>query len=89
MNFSKTAFGNTVARVFAVLILAIGTVAGFKFTSSVNSPTESGVVMAFLSSGEGYADATIDFSLFLNRRDRDFSDFGGVVHMGAAARLKV
>lgn len=46
MNVFKNSFGNLSARVIVVLILAVATVICFRFTSSINSVTESGVFMA-------------------------------------------
>ena len=55
MNFFKNSFGNLSARVITVVILAVGTVIGFKLTSSVNSVTESGVFMALPSRVNGFS----------------------------------
>ena len=55
MNLFSYASGNAFTRVIVVLILALGTVIGFKFTSSVNTGTESGVIMELPSQVNGFS----------------------------------
>jgi hypothetical protein len=55
MNLFSYASGNAFTRVIVVLILALVTVIGFKFTSSVNTGTESGVIMELPSQVNGFS----------------------------------
>jgi len=51
MNLST----NAVGRILVVLVLSVGTVLAFKLTSSVNSTTESGLIMTLPSEINGFS----------------------------------
>lgn len=55
MNFPTNPSGNVFVRVVVVLILSVGMVLAFKLTSSVNSTTESGVIMELPSQVNGFS----------------------------------
>jgi hypothetical protein len=55
MNPSINGLGNPFARVAVVLLLAVGTVSAFMLTSSVNTATESGVIMELPYRVDGFS----------------------------------
>jgi len=55
MNPSINGLGNPFARVAVVLLLAVGTVSAFMLASSVNTATESGVIMELPYRVDGFS----------------------------------